>query len=731
MLAVDPGEWSRLQAFEHAEPHAILGAHPYSAAGEHGVLVRAFHPDAVAAEIIVDGRKPERMEVIEKGGFFGFVLPGQALPFDYHIRFEFAGGSTWTIRDPYCFPPTLGDMDLHLFNEGRHRRVWEKLGGHVRTVNGVQGVSFAVWAPNARRVSVLGDFCKWDGRVYSMRRMGSSGVFELFIPDLAPGVCYKYEIKTQDGHLRVKSDPYANYMEGFPNHAAIVHESSHAWADRDWMERRRERDWRREPFSVYEVHLGSWAKVPEEGHRSLTYREIAPRLCEHVKRFGFTHIELMPVAEHPLGASWGYQVTGYFAPTHRYGTPDDFRYFVDVCHQNGIGVILDWVPAHFPRDDFALRRFDGTALYEHEDARKGEHPDWGTLIFNYGRNEVRAFLISNALYWLGEFHVDGLRVDAVASMLYLDYSRRDGEWLPNQYGGKENIEAIDFLREVNEIIRVEHPGCVTIAEESTSWSGVTRPISEYGGLGFTFKWNMGWMHDSLLYFSKEPIHRRYHHNDFTFAMLYEFTERFINALSHDEVVHGKRALLDKMPGDEWQKFANLRSLLAYQFTRPGKQMLFMGTELGVWNEWFHEVSLDWHMAADPIRQGLARFMEDLGRAYHQNPVLWRTDPDPHAFYWIDCNDCDNSVFSYARQEGEDRIITVLNLTPVPRNDYRIGAPVGGQYEYLLCSDHPAYGGSGYPVVDHPFADGVPWHGFPQSLRLHLPPLAALILRPVR
>lgn len=728
-LRPEQAEWVRLRSGTHTEPHRILGAHPAEQLGTPGVVVRAFHPDAVGAECIVAGRSAAAMKPVADGGLFAAFLPNVTAPLAYRIRFHFSGGRSWERDDPYRFLPTLGDLDLHLFNEGNHLRIWNRLGSHVQTHDGVAGVAFAVWAPSAAGVSVVGDFCHWDGRLFPMRRMGASGVFELFIPGLRAGTVYKYEIRTPEKAIRLKTDPYAQYMEGPPGNASRVFASDYEWHDADWMRSLRTRNYHREPVSIYEVHLGSWARVPEENNRPLTYREVAPRLAEHVRRFGFTHIELMPVAEHPLGASWGYQVTGYYAPTCRYGTPDDFRYFVDVCHQHGLGVILDWVPAHFPKDDFALRRFDGTALYEHDDPRLGEHPDWGTLIFNYGRHEVRNFLVANALYWLKEFHIDALRIDAVASMLYLDYSRKDGEWLPNRYGGKENIEAIELLRTVNETIRHECPGHFTVAEESTSWSGVTRPVGQIGGLGFTFKWNMGWMHDTLLYFSKDPIHRKYHHNDLTFAMLYEYSEHFINALSHDEVVHGKRTLLDKMPGDEWQRFANLRALLTYQFTRPGKQMLFMGTELATHNEWYYEVSLDWHLAQHPMRVGLMKFLEDLGRIYHESPCLWRSDPDPDGFAWIECNDCDNSVFTFRRDHGNDHLVIVLNLTPLPRHGYRVGAPFAGRYVRRLWSDDAAYGGSGYANPDVLDTDPHPMHGYPQSLNLTLPPLSALLYRP--
>ena len=728
-IPIDASEWARLRAMDHPEPHRILGAHPAHFGTKDGVVLRAFHPEAVGVDCLLDGGEVVPLEAVEDGGLFGVFIEGARFPLAYRLRFRFGDGNSWERGDPYRFLPTIGEMDTHLFNSGDHRRVWEKLGAHYRRIDGVPGVAFGVWAPSARRVSVTGDFCGWDGRLFPMRQLGSSGVFELFVPDVKPGALYKYEIKTTEGALRLKSDPYAQSMEGPPGNASRVVDSSYVWSDDVWMGERGNRDPHREPFAACEIHLGSWARVPEEGNRPLTYRELAPRLVEHAKRFGYTHLELLPVAEHPLGASWGYQVTGYYAPTWRYGTPDDFRYFVDVCHQNGIGVILDWVPAHFPKDDFALRRFDGTALYEHDDPRQGEHPDWGTLVFNYDRKEVRNFLIANALFWLQEYHVDGLRIDAVASMLYLDYSREDGQWLPNFYGGKENIGALELLRSVNEIIRIECPGCITIAEESTSWSGVTRAAGE-SGLGFTFKWNMGWMHDTLLYFSKEPIHRRYHQNDLTFAMLYEHTEHFINAISHDEVVHGKCSLLEKMPGDSWQKFANLRTLLAYQYTRPGKKLLFMGTELAPHNEWYYDVSQDWHLAEDPMRVGLAKFMEDLGRLYLETKCLWQNDSDAGSFAWIDCNDCENSVVSYRRHSGDDLTITVLNLTPVPREGYRIGAPRAGRYTYLLSSDDPAYGGSGYPLRVDPQTDDYGMHGFSQSLYLNLPPLAAIVLAPI-
>jgi 1,4-alpha-glucan branching enzyme len=711
----------------HADPHRVLGAHPAHGGGAAGVVVRAFHPDAVACDLLVDGDAPRAMAA-NGGGLFAVAVAGATLPMRYRLRFKFADGVTWERDDPYRFLPTVGELDLHLFGKGDHRRLWEVLGAHPRTIEGVEGTSFAVWAPNARRVSVVGDFNNWDGRVYPMRSLGASGVFELFVPGVHVGSCYKYEIKTGEGHLRLKTDPYAQAMEMPPHTASRVTKAEYEWSDELWMRARATRDWAREPMAIYEVHIGSWARVPEEADRWLTYREVAERLVEHCRRYGFTHVELMPLAEHAFYASWGYQVTGYYAPTARYGSPDDLRYLVDHLHRAGIGVLMDWVPAHFPRDDFSLRRFDGTALYEHDDPRRGEHPDWGTLIFNYGRAEVRNFLLANALYWLREFHLDGLRVDAVASMLYLDYSRREGEWLPNEHGGRDNVEAVEFLRACNTIVHAEVPGAITVAEESTAWPGVSKPASQ-GGLGFSFKWNMGWMHDTLLYFAKDPIYRSHHQDNLTFAMIYEYSERFINPLSHDEVVHGKGSLLGKMPGDPWQKFANLRLLLTYMYTRPGKQLLFMGTELAPDREWAHDHSLDWHLMADPMRAKFSTFLEELGRMYLATPALWRADPDPEGYAWIDASDARQSVMSYRRRAGEEEVVVVLNLTPTPRSGYRIGAPRAGRWVEIFSSDDSSFGGSDVRTLREIEADPVAMHGFTHSLRLELPPLGALVLRP--
>ena len=723
----------RLVAGEHAHPHAILGAHPAALAGVRGVIVRALAANAARVECLLDDGQamPLERDVEGLSDLYSVFLPDVTLPLSYRFRITYVDGSTWERGDPYRFLPTLGDVDLHLFNEGTHRRLWKKLGAHVRVIDGVAGVSFAVWAPNARRVSVVGDFCSWDGRAFPMRMLGASGVWELFVPGIEPGALYKFEMLTREGAIRLKTDPFAAKMEQAPRTAAIVQlEDSYSWSDATWIDARRTADPARAPMSIYEVHLGSWARIPEEANRSMSYREIAPRLVEHVERLGFTHVELLPVMEHPFYGSWGYQVSGYYAPTSRYGTPDDFRFLVDLLHQHHIGVLLDWVPAHFPKDDYALRRFDGTALFEHEDPRLGEHPDWGTLIFNYGRNEVRNFLIANALYWVDEFHIDGLRVDAVASMLYLDYSRKAGEWVTNQHGGRENLEAISFLKQFNQTLLTESPGTITIAEESTAWPGVTKPVSD-GGLGFTFKWNMGWMHDTLEYFALDPIHRRFHHDKLTFAMLYEYSERFIMPLSHDEVVHLKGSLLRKMPGDDWQKLANLRLLLAYMFTRPGKKLLFMGMELAVPSEWNHDAGLPWHLANEPSRAAFGRYVAQLAALYAREPAFWRDDSTWEGFRWIDVADKENSVLSYERSSGDSRAIIVLNFTPLPRERYRIGLPEGGRYECLLSTDDAQWGGTGHGSFATVEADASPFHGLSHSVELTLPPLAAVVLAPVR
>ena len=727
---ISPQDVEKLVRIEHPDPHSILGGHPFEFQGKKGVVVRAFHPDATAASVLTEGKEPLGMEKCHEGGLFACFLPDQDLPLSYTLDFAFADGNHWKSNAPYRFLPTLGDLDLYLAGEGTHHRLYDGLGAHLRDIDGVTGTSFAVWAPNARRVSVIGDFNRWDGRLFAMRQMGGSGIWELFVPGVGTGALYKYEIKTSSGELRTKTDPFAFAMELRPGTASMVWDvKAYQWNDGSWMDRRSDRDLRQEPMAIYEVHLGSWMRSGGEEDRWLTYRELAPRLVDHVKKFGFTHVELMPVAEHPFDGLWGYQVTGYYAPTSRFGNPDDFKYLVDTLHQHGLGVIVDWVPAHFPKDDYSLRLFDGTALYEHADPRQSEHAEWGTLVFNFGRHEVRNFLLANALFWLDTYHIDGLRVDAVASMLYLDYGRKNGEWIPNPYGGKENIEAIEFLRELNKVVYGVFPGCFTIAEESTAWPGVTSPVYA-GGLGFGFKWDMGWMHDTLLYFGKNPVHRKYHHNNLTFSMMYAYSENFILPFSHDEVVYGKGSLLRKMPGDEWQRFANLRTLLGYMYTHPGKKLLFMGTEHASWDEWYHERQLDWHLEADDdMRQGFQRFFMDLGRLYIEHPALWALDPYPEGFEWIDCNDAEGSVISYVRFGKEKHLVCVFNLTPVPREEYRIGVPGKSAYRERINSDSAYYGGSNVGNEGYLHVEEMPCHGFSQSLELTLPPLGCLILEP--
>jgi 1,4-alpha-glucan branching enzyme len=631
-----------------------------------------------------------------------------------------------TIREPYPFPPTLGELDLHLWAEQKHERIWDKLGAHVREHEGVQGTSFAVWAPNADGVSVVGDFNSWDGRLDMMRMLGNSGVWEIFVPDLTAGTRYKYEIRTKAGGLTLKSDPFAFATECPPATASRVYHSDYSFNDAAWMSEHNNRDPLRSPATVYEMHLGSWRRVPEEGNRPLTYRELASQLVEYLADLGFTHVEFLPVMEHPFTGSWGYETTGYYAPTARYGSPDDFRYLVDRLHQNGIGVVLDWTPAHFPTDAFGLGRFDGSALFEHMDPRQGFHPEWNTFIFNFGRNEVRSFLLGSAKYWLEEFHADGIRVDAVSSMLYLDYGRKGSEWIPNIHGGNENLEAISFLKEMNLQIYARHPGVMMVAEESTSWPGVSRPVY-VGGLGFGFKWDMGWMHDTLDYFSKEPIYRRFHHRDLTFGFVYAWFENFMLPLSHDEVVYGKRSLLDKMPGDRWQKFANLRALFGYMWARPGKKILFMGGEFGQWREWNHDASLDWNLLDEADHRGVQNLIRDLNRIYRAEPALWEADHQPSGFQWIDANNTDENVIAFMRiaPSSGRKLICVCNFAPVVRAGYRVGVPTAGVYREILNSDSAMYGGSNQGNSGAVTAEQIPWHGLPHSLSLRLPPLGTV------
>jgi 1,4-alpha-glucan branching enzyme len=619
---------------------------------------------------------------------------------------------------------------VHLVLEGRHEQLYQRLGAHVREIDGVVGTAFAVWAPNARSVSVVGDFNSWDGRLHPMRSLGSSGIWELFVPGVEDGALYRFEIRTQEGQLRIKSDPLAFRTEVPPANASIVHRSRHEWSDDEWLAQRRERDALREPVSIYEVHLGSWRRNPLEDNRSLTYLELADELSDYALDLGFTHLELLPVMEHPFSGSWGYQVTGYYAPTSRFGTPDDFRFLVDRLHQRGIGVILDWVPAHFPRDDWALATFDGTHLYEHADPRRGSHPDWGTLVFNLARTEVRNFLLANALYWLREHHADGIRVDAVASMLYLDYSRREGEWVPNQFGGREDLEAVAFLKELNEVMYGREPGIISAAEESTAWPGVSRP-TYLGGLGFGFKWNMGWMHDTLAYFQQDPIYRRYHHHELTFSLMYAFSENFILPLSHDEVVHGKGSLYGKMPGDRWQKLANLRTLYAYMWAHPGKKLLFMGQEFAQEAEWSHSRSLDWHLLETREHAGIQALVRDLNRLYKAEPALWEVDADPSGFWWLEPNDADNNVIAFARQsrDGERVAVFVANMSPVPRASYRLGLPRACRWKEAINTDSTYYGGSDMGNLGGVAPEPIPWHGQPVSAEITLPPLAGVWLVP--
>ncbi|MBN2369990.1 MAG: 1,4-alpha-glucan branching protein GlgB [Vicinamibacteria bacterium] len=715
-----PEEIERLLRLTHHDPHSVLGAHPM----EQGVVVRAYRPEAERVTLLAESAAPREMRRFHAAGLFETLVEGAREVFSYRLEARYPDGSVFMLDDPYRFLPTLGDLDLHLTAEGRHEQLYEKLGAHVREMSGVAGVSFAVWAPAARGVSIVGDFNNWDGRLHMMRRMGS-GVWELFVPGIGPGAIYKYEIRTAEGPM-LKSDPYAFKTETPPKTASIVHDARHVFGDQAWMKARAASDPLRRPISIYEVHLGSWRRVPEEDERLLTYRELAYALGDYVSDLGFTHVELMPVMEHPFSKSWGYQVSGFFAPTARHGDPDDFRFFVDHMHSLGVGVILDWVPAHFPKDAWALGRFDGTALYEHLDARQGEHPDWGTYVFNYGRNEVRNFLLANALYWLSEFHVDGLRLDAVASMLYLDYSRREGEWVPNRHGGRENLEALELLRELNAVAHGRFPGTMIIAEESTAWPGVSRP-TYVGGLGFTFKWNMGWMHDTLLYFSKDPIHRQFHHNSLTFGFLYAWSENFVLPLSHDEVVHGKRSLLNKMPGDRWQRFANLRALLGYMWAHPGKKLLFMGGEIAQWNEWYSEASLDWHLLGDEAHRGVHSLVRDLNRVYGDEPALWEADVDPSGFHWIDANAGNDNVASFVRVAPScgRRIVCVSNFSPVVRHGYQIGLPSPGFYREVMNTDAACYGGSNVGNVGGAWSQPVPWHGQPHSAILTLPPLATI------
>jgi 1,4-alpha-glucan branching enzyme len=776
-LAADPAglsreELDRVVGGVHHDPHSVLGLHPVradlapaapvstAASGQDAIdqveavarpitpaaangsaleagadpvqadagqlVVRALRPDASRVAVVFGDRRHE-LRRVHPGGVFAGVVPGPADDYRLEVVYPVEGGAeeTHLVDDAYRWLPTLGEIDLHLISEGRHERLWEALGAHIHTYETphgpVSGTSFAVWAPNARGVRVTGDFDYWQRRAYPMRSLGRSGVWEIFVPGVVPGAKYKFSVLGPDGQWRDKADPLAFGTERTPATASVVHATRFAWDDGEWLAKRATTRWHAAPMSIYEVHLASWRK-------GLGYREVADQLADYLTETGFTHVELLPVAEHPYDGSWGYQVTSYFAPTARFGGPDDFRYFVDRLHRAGIGVIVDWVPGHFPKDAWALARFDGTPLYEHADPRRGEQPDWGTYVFDFGRREVRNFLVANALFWLEEYHVDGLRVDAVASMLYLDYSRPEGQWLPNQYGGRENLDAVAFLQEMNATVYRRVPGALTIAEESTAWPGVTRP-THLGGLGFGFKWNMGWMHDTLDYLSRDPVYRQYHHHQMTFSLMYAFSENFILPLSHDEVVYGKGSLLGKMPGDHWQQAANLRALLAFMWAHPGKQLLFMGGEFGQGAEWADGRSLDWWLLEDPLHNGLQRLTGDLNRVYRATPALYTQDTSPSGFSWIDANDAANDTFSFLRWGADDSVLAcVVNFAGGPHEGYRLGLPRTGRWREVVNTDSEAYGGSGVGNLGSVQARPEPWHGQPASVTLRVPPLGALWLR---
>ncbi|HEV3163108.1 MAG TPA: 1,4-alpha-glucan branching protein GlgB [Isosphaeraceae bacterium] len=734
---VSPADIDFIIHANHWNPFGVLGPHEVTIDGQPARTVRAFMPEAHQAWVVdlSRGEPGERlpMERVHPDGFFERVFPDRAKPFPYRLAVEDYEGHFWDFVDAYQFGPVLTDFDLHLLGEGTHYQTYERLGAHLKTHEGFRGVHFAVWAPNAMRVSVVGNFNHWDGRRHPMRNCGPSGVWEIFIPDISQGEVYKFEIKSRyHSYLVEKADPYAFYAEMRPRTASIVWDILHfEWDDQDWMTNRYKLQGLDAPIAVYEIHLGSWKRKVEDGNRFLTYRELADDLVVHLDKTGFTHVELMPISEFPFDGSWGYQPAGYFAPTARHGTPDDFAYFVNTLHKHGYGVILDWVPAHFPRDVHGLGYFDGTHLYEHEDPRLGEHRDWGTKIFNYGRAEVRNFLFGNALFWLERYHIDGMRVDAVASMLYLDYSRTQGEWVPNRFGGNENLEAIDFIKRLNELCHLHYPGILTIAEESTSWSGVSRP-TYLGGLGFSLKWNMGWMNDTLVYMSKDPVYRKYEHGSLTFSMIYAFSENFILPLSHDEVVHGKRSLLDKMPGDLWQKFANLRLLYGYMYGHVGKKLLYMGSELAPWGEWNHDTSLDWHLLQWADHQGIFQLVCDLNKIYRSEPALHQVDFDWRGFEWLELHDWENSVLAFLRrgQHPEDALVVVCNFTPVVRDHYRIGVPNGGYYKEVLNTDSSIYGGSNVGNEGGRWAINEPHAGRAYHLTLRLPPLGVLYLKPM-
>lgn len=719
---INPVEVQEIIDSIHRDPHHILGIHE----SKTGYVINAYQPYAKSINVVdLESLTRYPMEKVAEG-FFTVKVD---YPINYLLSYTGFDNCTWERVDPYKFKPAISDLDLYLFGQGNHYEIYKKLGAHPMEIDGVKGVYFAVWAPNAKRVSVVGDFCGWDGRIYPMRVLGSSGVYELFIPGLDTGEKYKFEIKTQDNNILLKSDPYGNYAQLRPDTASVVADlETYEWNDDEWMNARDSKNPLDQPMLIYEVHLGSWMKS-NSPTGFMNYRELAHKLVRYVKDMGYTHIELMPIAEHPFDGSWGYQVVGYYAPTSRYGSPEDFMYFVDHCHKNNIGVLLDWVPAHFPKDAHGLMRFDGTALYEHADPRQGEHPHWGTMIFNLDRREVKNFLIANALFWLDMFHIDGLRVDAVASMLYLDYGKENGEWVPNMYGGRENLAAVEFFKHLNSIVYGKYPGILMVAEESTAWAGVSRPAST-GGLGFGMKWNMGWMNDFLRYVSKDPIHRKYHHNDLTFSMVYAYTENFILVLSHDEVVHGKGSMINKMPGDYWQKFANLRVSYGFMYGHPGKKLSFMGNEIGQFDEWSEAKSLDWHLLEFEKHQQLQTYIRDLNNLYLENRAFWYDDFTPAGFEWINCSDYNSSIISYVRKSDvkEETLIFVANFTPVPRTMHRIGVPYAGSYQEIFNSDNVKYGGSG--LINQGIRQTIQqeWDGREHCIDLVLPPLGITVFK---
>ncbi|MEA4971699.1 MAG: 1,4-alpha-glucan branching protein GlgB [Candidatus Metalachnospira sp.] len=715
---------------EHKDPHTILGMHEVLFEGKEMVSVRVFAPCAKVVTVIdkKDKRKKYSSQKLHDDGFFEAVIENRKNWFSYILHIEYIDGNTSETEDMYAFNPTISEYDRYLFNAGNHYEIYNKLGAQPHRIDGVDGVAFAVWAPNAKSISVIGSFNYWDGRAAQMRMLGNSGIWELFIPGTAEYDRYKFRIKDRNNNVVDKTDPYGFYTEVRPMKASVVYDLGvYHWEDEKWIENRENTDEYRSPINIYEVHLGSWMRVPEENNRFLTYKELADKLVKYVKKMGYTHIELLPVTEYPFDGSWGYQVTGYYAPTSRFGEPDDFRYFIDCCHRNDIGIIIDWVPAHFPKDENGLARFDGTALYEHEDWRKGEHKEWGTYVFNYGRKEVSNFLIANALFWIKEFHIDGIRMDAVASMLYLDYCRKDGEWLPNEYGGRENLEAVEFLKHLNSAISSSFKGVMTFAEESTSWEGVTRG-ADSNGLGFTFKWNMGWMNDFLEYMKKEPIYRKYHHNNLTFGITYAFSENFVLVLSHDEVVHMKGSMINKMPGDKWQKFSNLRAAYGFMYTYPGKKLLFMGNDIAQYTEWSEERSIDWHLLKEDENLSLNMYLRDLFKLYKKEPALWEKDTYPEGFDWIECDDAANSVLSYVRygKNTEELLLVVCNFTPRTVLDYNVGVPFEGFYKEILNSDDEKYGGSG--IVNKKAVKSKKLHcnRCANSITINLPPLAATV-----